>query len=816
MPERTFAIIAFPTAVRRTFTYHVPEGLQSDVKRGKRVWVPLRQHFAIGMVVRVHDEKPDFETREVRQVLDEEPVMNPELLSLTDWVHRFYYASWGETIQAALPVGLNFRSRKYLVTAEDPGMGLGGKALEIYNEIKEAGEYPLDDAEKRWSEGKEARLLDKLRKQNLIETWEQPSVKVKPKKVKVWNWTGEASGEALDELIDEYSSDEKDPPKWVRALQKLRSLELPASQKELNRQELLEYYTLHRIRKERLIDFQEIDSHQVRPKLDYDPSQLKTLNDEQQEACERILDAVDEERFESFLLYGVTGSGKTEVYIHALKRVIEQGRGGLILVPEIALTPQTVRRFYQIFGDDIAVLHSRLSNCERYDAWRALHSGEKRVAIGARSAIFAPVQDLGLIIIDEEHDSSYKQEDPAPRYDARLTGRKRAELNNAVMVTGSATPSMVSLQASGKGNSHYLELSSRHAEAEMPGVEVLDLKKYRSAMRGPLAVPLHDSIQEALDKDQQVILLYNRRGYASYLQCGDCGHLPECPNCSVSLTYHKNNQQLRCHYCGFASRASGQCPDCKAQAMLVQGSGTQQIEEQIEEQFSDARLLRMDQDTTTGKNAHAELLQKFDDHEADILLGTQLVAKGLDFPNVTVVGVIDADTELAFPSFRSAERMYQLLSQVAGRSGRADKPGVVYFQTWQPDHPAVQSAREHDYKGFARTELQYRKMLEYPPYSRLISFIFKGSKEYRVQQVATAFTHALEDEAGGFPVLGPSPLTISRMKNEFRWETITKIDTSWQADQIEQMLDRIFEKYDQQKPEGATEVRITVNVDAME
>ncbi len=780
-----------------------------------RVWVPLRQHFAIGMVVEVHDRTPSFETREVRQVLDQQPVMSDELLELTRWVHRFYYASWGETIQAALPVGLNFRSEKYLVPADDPGMGLGGKALEIYNEIKKKGQHPLDDAEKRWSKKEEAGLLKKLRKQNLVEVWEQPSVKVKPKKVKVWTWTEKATGESLDALIGEYE-DKKKKPKWVRALQVLREMELPAPQKELNRHKLLEYYTLHRIRKEGVLDFQEVPSHQVKPKLEYDPDRLKTLNEEQEQAYRRIIEAVDDERFESFLLYGVTGSGKTEVYIHALRRVMNQGRGGLILVPEIALTPQTVRRFYQIFGNQIAVLHSRLSDRERYDAWRALHRGDKKVAIGARSAVFAPVRDLGLIIIDEEHDGSYKQEDPAPRYDARLTARKRAEINDAALVTGSATPSVISVQASGKGQSQYLELTSRHAEAEMPGVEVLDLKKYRSAMQGPLAVPLYESIEQALERDEQVILLYNRRGYASYLQCGDCGHIPECPNCSVSLTYHKNKQQLRCHYCGFASGVLMQCPECEGQDLMVQGSGTQQIEEQIKTCFEKAELLRMDQDTTSRKNAHAELLQAFDRHEADILLGTQLVAKGLDFPNVTVVGVINADTELAFPSYRSSERMYQLLSQVAGRSGRADKPGVVYFQTWQPDHPAVQAAREHDYKGFARTELKYRKVLDYPPYSRLLSFMFKGSSEDRVERVAEAFTETLFEAGLDCPVLGPSPLAISRMKNEFRWETIVKIDTSWDAGQIEDMLDRVFESYEADKPSGASEVRITVNVDAKE
>src|SRR5699024_10159127 len=394
-----------------------------------------------------------------------------------------------------------------------------------------------------------------------------------------------------------------------------------------------------------------------------------------------------------------------------------------------------------------------------------------RIAIGARSAVFAPVQNLGLVIVDEEHDASYKQKDPAPRYHGRDMAIMRAHMNGAVALMGSATPSMSSLQGARTGKSTLLTLNKRPFGASLPEVEVLDLKQYRSAMRGPLAVPVFNAIEEAVGRGEQAILLYNRRGFSSYLQCRHCGHIPECPNCSVSLTYHKAKRQLRCHYCGYSVRRPGECRECGHEAVAPQGSGTQRLEEQISELFTDARSLRMDYDTTSGKTAHADILNAFGRKEADILIGTQIVGKGLDFPDVTVVGVIDADTELAFPSFRSGERMYQLLSQVAGRSGRAGKEGKVFFQTWQPDHPAILTAREHRYDDFARQELEQRKMLHYPPYSRIIRFDFKGKRDGRVRSVALAFTESLAEVLGDFQaVLGPSPAPIARMKNYYRWE----------------------------------------------
>ncbi|MDX1585539.1 MAG: primosomal protein N' [Balneolaceae bacterium] len=808
-----YADIIFPTAVRQPFTYQIPEDLQKEIEVGVRVWVPFQKRKSIGVVVKIHTDTPDFNTRPVEQILDDRPILSEEMMTLTKWIHRFYYCGWGEVIQAALPAGLNFYSEKYLRIKHHPDVEkLDSKEANILEEITEKESYLLKEAKKRWS----PETINRLQKRGFLEVREEPELKVAPSTSKLWEWTPDVEPEKVSALITEHQEQDK-MYKWIQALELLRMLGLPEFQQNLTRHELLDSYTLNRIADEGLISAREVESTDISFKYEHDPSAIKKLNEEQEAALDEVKSALDQEKYANYLLFGITGSGKTEVYIHALKEVLEKGKGGLVLVPEIGLTPQIVKRFYRIFGDDIAVLHSRLTMREKYDAWRSLQKGEKRIAIGARSAVFAPVQNLGLIIIDEEHDASYKQEDPAPRYHARDVAIMRGTINDAAVVMGSATPSMVSLYGAKKGKSKLLSLTKRPLDAKLPEVKVLDLKQYRSAMKGPVAIPLYERIKEAVDKNEQAILLYNRRGYASFLQCETCGHIPECPNCSVSLTYHKAKRQLRCHYCGYAVRRPDFCGDCGKPDLEAMGSGTQQLEEQISDIFPEGRLLRMDFDTTSGRDAHADILAKFARKEADILVGTQIVGKGLDFPDVTVVGVINADTELAFPTFRAGERMYQLLSQVAGRSGRADKEGIVYFQTWQADHPALKAAKNHDYKEFARRELAFRKTLKYPPYSRIIRFAFKGKREHRVQRVAEVFTEILIGQVGGYEsVLGPSPAAVSKVQKFYRWETLLKIAPSNGAGAIEHLLDSTFAAYESKKPDKTSSVRINVNVDALE
>jgi primosomal protein N' (replication factor Y) len=811
-----YADIVFPAAVRQAFTYAVPSRLKGDLKPGMRVWVPFQRRRTIGLIVKLHDQKPSFNTRNIERKLDKEPILSSPLLQLTHWIHRFYYCGWGEVIQAALPAGLNFYAEQYVhVSPNINREKLNEKEKEVVDEISQSEKHLLKEAKKRWAQSPYKNILKNLIKKGSLEVWEEPVQKETPKTVKQWHWSPQWTSDEINELLDGYAQEGK-RYKWIQALERLTELDLPKLQTTLTEYDLLDHYTLNRIAKEGIIEAQQAEVTGFDLDLPYEPDAINPLNEEQQEAFNQVSKPMEEVRYECFLLYGVTGSGKTEVYIHALKKALDAGKGGLILVPEISLTPQTVKRFYQIFGDDIAVLHSRLSIAERQRAWKALKSGEKRIAIGARSAVFAPVQNLGLIVVDEEHDLSYKQKDPAPRYHARETAIMRAYQTDAVIILGTATPGMRALHMAREGKSKMLTLSKRHEGAALPEVKVLDLKQYKTAMRGPLAVPLYEAIEEALDKDEQIILLQNRRGFSSYLQCEDCGHIPECPHCSVSLTYHRVRQQLRCHYCGYSSNIPYYCNECSSYELIKKGTGTQQIEEQITELFPGAAICRMDYDTTAGRNSHREIFGRFDRGEIDILLGTQIVAKGLDFPNVTVVGVINADTELAFPSFRAGERMYQLLSQVAGRSGRAEKAGRVYFQSWQSDHYAIQCAKEHDHQRFARHEMSQRKMLDYPPYTRLINFQFKAKDGQRVAKIAHAFTNCLRAIAGSRPVLGPSPSTIIKMQGWFRWECLVKMENDASAAFIEHFLDVLFKRYQSEKPKGASSVRINVNVDALE
>lgn len=807
----SFAEIAFPTAVRQTFTYEVPTQFRKKIEEGVRVWVPFRSHFAIGVIVQLHNKKPEFKTKEIKKVLDSEPILTEELLKLTEWIHRFYFCSWGEVIQAALPAGLNFVSKKRLKVGSEDGLDLRTEAeKEIIDDIQNDESLTLDSAKKRYKDTSLNKVFKKLLKSGVLEIWEEPDIKVTVKTERAWDWN---EGKSRKSAIEFLESQDKSF-KWMEALEVFTSEEMPIRNSDADKLGI-NNYSIKKLKDENWIQPIELEVEPDTLDLEFDPDMIKELNEEQSLVFSSIEKSIREKKFNNFLLKGITGSGKTEVYIQALKQVLESGRGGIVLVPEIALTPQTVSRFYRIFGEDIAVLHSRMNERERLDSWRKLRSGEKKIAIGPRSAIFSPVQDLGIIILDEEHDNSYKQIDPAPRYHAREVAIMRASMTDSVVIMGSATPSMQALEMTKKGKAVLLELTKRHESAKLPEVEILDLKQYTGAMKGELAVPLHLAIKEALDKKEQVILLYNRRGFANYLQCETCGHIPQSPECSVSLTYHKRKNQLICHYSGYSRKADRNCEKCGLEFLSEQGSGTQKIEEQLEELFPDARVLRFDRDSTSKKGAHEKILDSFGAGEADILVGTQLVAKGLDFPNVTVVGVTDADTELAFPSFQSSERMFQLLSQVAGRSGRGTKPGKVFIQTRQPDNEALKFAQKHDYDGFADSELDFRKALNYPPYSRLVKFVLKGKNESQVRVSAFKLKSVLERLVPDFDSLGPSPAAIAWMNQYYLWEVMVKLPTDRGGNFIERLLDKVMEVYEFESEISTNIVRININVEAI-
>ena len=487
-----------------------------------------------------------------------------------------------------------------------------------------------------------------------------------------------------------------------------------------------------------------------------------------------------------FLLHGVTGSGKTLVYIELLRHVLQQGKGAIVLVPEIALTPQTVARFRAQFGETIAVLHSALSDGERYDAWRALHTGQRRVAIGARSAIFAPIRDLGAIVVDEEHESSYKQSE-APRYHAREVAIVRARHAGAVCVLGSATPSLESWHNVQRGKFELLKLPERVEGRPLPPVRIVDLRKKRQdegegeddQFKGSsLSKPLREAIVQRLERQEQVILLLNRRGYATFVQCRECGGVWQCPQCNVSLTFHRGRRRLVCHYCFHEEATPAYCPQCGGADIAFRGVGTEQVEREVIETFPTARVTRMDVDTTSGKWAHHDILGQVERGEVDILLGTQMIAKGLDFPSVTLVGVVNADVAMNLPDFRAAERTFQLLTQVAGRAGRGPRGGEVFIQTALPGHYAITSALEHDYHTFAERELRERATPAYPPHVRLANIVISGTDENAVQQEseqAAEWVRAIiATTAGDVELIGPAPCPIDRIRGRWRWHFLLR------------------------------------------
>ena len=517
-----------------------------------------------------------------------------------------------------------------------------------------------------------------------------------------------------------------------------------------------------------------------------------------------------------FLLYGVTGSGKTLVYIELLREIVDRrNQSAIVLVPEIALTPQTVDRFRAVFGDRVAVLHSALSDGERYDAWLALKRGEKRIAVGARSAIFAPLENLGAVIVDEEHEGSYKNGE-SPRYHAREVSVVRAREEGAIVVLGSATPGLESWHNADTGKYQLLTLPERVGAGRMPTVDVVDLRKKGQQVTGEFSAVVSDrlerALQERLEREEQSILLLNRRGYASFVQCGDCGHVVPCPNCSITLTYHRAPERLVCHYCMYQTPLITRCPRCGGTTVRQRGLGTQQVERLLGERWPAARIARMDVDTTSGKWAHAEILDRVGRGEVDILLGTQMIAKGLDFPNVTLVGVVDADVGINLPDFRASERSFQLLSQVAGRAGRGPKGGSVIIQTRVPSHHAVRCAITHDYAAFVAEELPARRNPPYPPHTRLVNVIVSGLAEEPTANVAIAaadWLRKLIDTARDLPVsvVGAAPCPIDRIKRRWRWHFLLKSD---HAGSLTRVARYFLERFD---VPAANDMRVVIDRD---
>ncbi|MGO3297772.1 MAG: primosomal protein N' [Pseudolactococcus laudensis] len=752
-------IVDVPTMqTNKPFSYLIPKELATLIQIGMRVHVPfgrgnrLMQGFVVGFEVEVSQESTGQELKSIAEVLDFEPVLNAEQLALADAMRETVFSYKISILKAMLPNLLNSSYDKVLTTEDESIFKQyfnGNQALHFSS---------LDESEQA--------VMMKLHREGKISVQyvAQSKETIKTKKRLTL-----ADKQKLDEL-----------PISARAKKRL-ALQTFLQEQNHVAQSIWDYTDLVKAFSREVVKFfvsegvlslTEIEVSRAQAYFETVASdEHKVLNSEQAAAYEAIIDRQDK----PFLLEGVTGSGKTEVYLQVIAHMIEQGKTAIMLVPEISLTPLMTNRFIARFGEHVAIMHSGLSDGEKYDEWRKIKSGKAKVVVGARSAIFAPLHNIGAIIIDEEHETSYKQ-DSNPRYHARDVAIWRAQYHGAALVLGSATPSLETRARAQKNVYQLLHLTQRaNNQAEIPEVRILDMRKHLKDKSASFSEVLLDKISEKIAKREQVVLMLNRRGYSSFIMCRDCGFVPECPNCDISLTLHMDTKTLNCHYCGHTTGIPHTCPNCQSKKIRYYGSGTQKVEEELSELLPEARILRMDVDTTKKKGAHERILSSFGAGEADILLGTQMIAKGLDFPNVTLVGVINADTALNLPDFRSSERTFQLLTQVAGRAGRADKKGEVLIQTFNPEHYAIRLAQAQDYEDFYQLEMDFRRKLNYPPYFYTVQLVISHQDEDEVvkksYEIMALLKANLSEQAR---ILGPIPKPIARTHNLYHYQLLIK------------------------------------------
>ncbi|WP_338469870.1 primosomal protein N' [Niallia sp. XMNu-256] len=749
----------------KPFDYRIPASLINVIKPGMRVIVPFGPRKVQGFVVDIVTESQFPKLREIIELMDIEPILNEELLELADWLTDETLCYKISAFQVMLPPALKAKYEKKLQLKDRKKFPSLSKSIQPYF-------YEQDTID--WEDAANSGELSQFQKEvanGALEVRYIVKDRIKKKHVKMVAPALPAEG-----LLQRKEELSKRSNKQISVINYFLSHPKP-----IERQKILSTLSISSSVIKGLVEKGIL--YETMEEVYRDPYQDRTfertsplkLTDEQSIAIKPILQSINEQRHEVFLLYGVTGSGKTEVYLQTIQKVLQGGKEGIVLVPEISLTPQMVNRFKSRFGDEVAVLHSGLSVGEKYDEWRKIQRKEVRVAVGARSAIFAPFENLGIIIIDEEHETSYKQEDN-PRYHARDVAIERAKNYSCPVILGSATPSLETFARAKKGVYHLLTLSKRMNEHNLPSVDIVDMREeLREGNRSMFSRLLYNKIEDRLAKKEQTVLFLNKRGYSSFVMCRDCGYVVDCPNCDISLTYHRFNQQMKCHYCGFETIVPAVCPECSSEHIRYFGTGTQKVEEELGKIFPQARVIRMDIDTTSRKGSHEKLLNAFQEGKADILLGTQMIAKGLDFPNITLVGVLSADTMLHLPDFRSSEKTFQLLTQVSGRAGRHELPGEVVIQTYTPEHYSIILAGEQDFDQFYQKEMMIRKISGYPPFYYLALVTVSHEELMKVIDVTEKITKLLSSRLSNqAQILGPVASSIPRINNKYRYQCIVK------------------------------------------
>src|SRR5271169_3493483 len=808
MPQ--FCDVAVPVPLDAVFTYRLAENAPEPCIGG-RVIVPFREKRLCGIVTELHDREPKFQTRRLSQVLDSTPALTPELMQLGRWIAQYYIAPIGEVYRTMLPLSAEFRRViGYHITdkgiaalhaAASAGSSLRSQKDSEHQMLEYAALNRLADGEVvrettlRSASGATKSVLQSMLRKKWIARDDLSDVRDASRTVQIATLTKvEGKLNANQQKIVDYLRSQEGQRAPVEAL---RELSVPRT-------------TLQTLVRRSIVALSEEAAGFRMSGMK--PRKLEFLfTSAQKKALDAIIGSVDAGKFLPMLLHGVTGSGKTAVYLSAMQALLAKGRSAILLVPEIGLTPAMAADLHQVFGDEVAILHSALTDDERAEQWKLIRNGESHIVVGTRSAVFAPVPDLALLVVDEEHDHSYKQ-DETPRYHARDVAVMRAKMTNAVVVLGSATPSLETYHNAQQGKYKLIELAERIEKRPLPEVEIVDMRAefQRTRKDQVLSQKLVEEIGDRLSRGEQVMVLLNRRGYSAFVLCRECGETVQCKNCAIAMTYHKRQHRLLCHYCGFMRPAPKTCPKCGSEYVQYLGTGSEKLEQILHGLFPQARIGRLDRDTVRGRDDLERILSALHAREIDLLVGTQMIAKGHDIPNVTLVGVVGSDAALGFPDFRAAERTFQLLTQVAGRAGRGETPGKVVLQTFFAEHYAIQYAAAHDYRGFYEKEARFRSWMHYPPFDAVSNVLVRSHK----LDEALAWSCILGKwfhgtRLDGVRVMGPAAAAIVRLKTEYRYHFLLK---SRSRERMNAVLRSMLEYASEQKiPRN----NVVVDVDAL-
>ncbi|MEA1987015.1 MAG: primosomal protein N' [Candidatus Marinimicrobia bacterium] len=799
MENQTFCEIVFPFQLNKSFNYKYSADQKNQIKPGVRILASFGRRNQIGYCVKTNIDINSLENKNIKyksilSIIDAEPLFTSTQLKLLKWMSEYYIAPFGMVLKIAHPSESGFKKTEFIILNEEQMC-----EKEIDEKLKKI-DFPIAgmlysdlknvDEEKR-------KVINSLLKEKVLiieNRWKETKKSKRANFVKLLKPDAVVKGKVQQQVIKILKEVENSEMQVSLMMSKFNVSY--SSINSLVKNEIIKKYS-------QAVDVDPFSQDYSAKKRDvkFSDEQLKIINEIQKNSG----------KFYPVLLRGVTGSGKTEVYIELARQQIKQNKDVIIIVPEIAITPHVAGRFRSEFGDKVSIWHSQLSASERLWTWEKIRNGEIKIIVGARSAIFSPLKNIGLIVVDEENENTHKQEDTTPRYHGRDSAIYYARLLNIPIILGSATPSIESYYQAIMGKYHLLEMVKRFGNAKQPNIKIVDMKNEKFG--NDISNELLQAIYDKISKDEQVIILQNRRGYNTLLRCDNCGEAVQCPHCSVSLTYHKSVDRMVCHYCGFTADKISKCQHCGSYKMRIFGSGTQRIEEIISKRIPDAKVVRMDRDTTTTKNAHVRILNDFENKKYNVLLGTQMIAKGLDFANVTLVGVVNADMGLGLPDFRSAEKTFQLIYQVSGRSGRSSKQGEVILQTYSPENIVIKMASHLELKKFYNIEMSNRKELNYPPFSRLGLVRVEGKNLNLVRQEIFKVYRIAKKHLDDKNILGPAPAPIEKLQNKFRWQILIK--SSKQKDKNGKMIRDAIRKINDKRDKFSKEIKLIINIDPL-